>query len=459
MEPVKLLLAMGFPRDDVVNALLRTNNNLLAAVELVSSAAPELDRSGDRSAFSRGASSREDEQFVRTCRDEDLAHALHVQQQDSVNEAMARRAQREADYEELAIALQRQYSVNVPAPTAVPERAAPVPAAPAEHIVRPARVDDGTVKKQRQNSRKREAEKERKELLQETKSSREMLETSGSQEKASGVGKKRTTDTCGKRASMQLLAACAIAESTDSVSSGTVRDSTKSSSMMRIPVTRPMSVIFSSAALQEGVLGVLEDQRTKPALEFVVAPGIVRIDRLEVGRPEVLEEAERRRSFERQRRNIDERISAPMRMLLTIGMSEEAILLLDDHARVGGGALGGDALGGDALGGDARSGDALGGDALGGDGLSSTHADDASMAAASIAASMAAAADIDASAGALCGVEVPADVTDDVPAINMAAHHQLLECDDCALGGLHAPHAHSLSIDEFEPFVCPLSFE
>jgi len=35
MEPVKLLLAMGFPRDDVVNALLRTNNNLLAAVELV----------------------------------------------------------------------------------------------------------------------------------------------------------------------------------------------------------------------------------------------------------------------------------------------------------------------------------------------------------------------------------------------------------------------------------------
>jgi len=79
---------------------------------------------------------------------------------------MARRAQREVDYEELAIALQRQYSVNV-APTAVPERAAPVPAAPAEHIVRPARVDDGTVKKQRQNSRKREAEKERKELLQE----------------------------------------------------------------------------------------------------------------------------------------------------------------------------------------------------------------------------------------------------------------------------------------------------
>ncbi|KAJ1622017.1 hypothetical protein T492DRAFT_885971, partial [Pavlovales sp. CCMP2436] len=126
---------------------------------------------------------------------------------------------------------------------------------------------------------------------------------------------------------------------------------------------------------------------------------------------------------------------------------------------VGGGALGGDALGGDALGGDARSGDALGGDALGGDGLRSTHADDASMAAASMAASMAAAAAIVASAGALCGVEVPADVTDDVPAINMAAHHQLLECDDCVLGGLHAPHAHSLSIDEFEPFVCPLSFE
>jgi len=89
------------------------------------------------------------------------------------------------------------------------------------------------------------------------------------------------------------------------------------------------------------------------------------------------------------------------------------------------------------------------------------------MAAASMAASMAAAADIVASAGALCGVEVPADVACDVVAINMAANHQLLECDDCALGGLHAlggphalgHHAHSLSIDKFEPFVCPLSFE
>jgi hypothetical protein len=161
-EPVKVLLAMGFPRDDVVNALLQTRNDLDAAIDLLSSAAPELERSCDR-----GASSGRD-------RDEDMARALQQQEEDEEfalqqqqqDEEFAQRAQREADDEDMAITMQRQMRVNVPAPVA---RVAPVaseePSAP--RYVRPPHVDDGSSKKQRQNRRKREAEKERKEMLRE----------------------------------------------------------------------------------------------------------------------------------------------------------------------------------------------------------------------------------------------------------------------------------------------------
>mmetsp|Transcript_15251 Transcript_15251/g.35478 ORF Transcript_15251/g.35478 Transcript_15251/m.35478 type:complete len:159 (+) Transcript_15251:202-678(+) len=78
-------------------------------------------------------------------------------------------------------------------------------------------------------------------------------ERNGGDERLAAEGERRRLEADAvplrEEASIRSLAASAIAEITDGVSCGSASGSTKSASKTRMPVTRPMPVIFNSAAL------------------------------------------------------------------------------------------------------------------------------------------------------------------------------------------------------------------